>query len=63
MQQYVAITGLFTPVYEVKKSLKYDITPDNATSIKLPEKFGQIIILIEESTCDGVWIETYRYLK
>ena len=51
-QQDVTIIELFNPVYDVdKKSLKYNITPDNATSIQLPNKFGQTTIVIDN--CEG----------
>ena len=47
-KQDVAIIELFTPVYDVdKKSLKYEAIPDNATSIELPEEFGQTTIIID----------------
>ena len=50
--QDVTIIELFNPVYDVdKKSLKYNITPDNATSIQLPNKFGQTTIVIDN--CEG----------
>ena len=50
-QQDDAIVELFNPVYDVdKKSLKYDVTPDNATSINLPEEFGQIILVIDDAS-------------
>ena len=42
-EQYTAITELFNPVYDVdKKTLKYDIIPDNRTSIELPSEFEQL---------------------
>ena len=50
-QQDLAIVELFTPVYDFdKKSLKYDVTPGNATSIDLPEEFGQTTIVIDDAT-------------
>ena len=50
-QQDVAIVELFNPIYDSeKKSLKYEITPDNATSIVLPNEFGQTTIVIDPDT-------------
>ena len=47
-QQDVAIVELFTPIYDSeKKTLKYDVTPDNSTSIDLPQEFGQTTIVID----------------
>jgi hypothetical protein len=47
-QQDTAIIELFNPVYDIdKKTLKYDIIPDNATSIDLPNEFGQSTLLID----------------
>ena len=49
-QQDVAIVELFSPVYDSeKKTLKYDVTPDNATSIDLLDEFGQTTIVIDNS--------------
>ena len=40
-KQDIAIIELFNPVYDSdKKTLKYDVTPDNTTSIELHEGFG-----------------------
>ena len=40
-QQNTAIIELFSPVYDSdKKTLKYEVTLDNATSIELPSEFG-----------------------
>ena len=51
-KQEVAIVELFNPVYDVdKKSLKYEAMPDNATSIELPEEFGQMTIVIDGYDC------------
>ena len=54
-QQDTAITELFNPVYELeKKTLKYEITVDNATSIELPSEFGQFTLVIDSSAlCAG----------
>ena len=50
-QQDDVIVELFTPIYDVdKKTLKYEATPDNATSIELPSEFGQNTMLID---CEG----------
>ena len=47
-KQDVAIVELFSPIYDVdKRILKYDITPDNATSIELPEEFRQATLTID----------------
>ena len=47
-KQDVAIVELFTPIYDSDKmTLKYEVTPDNATSIDLPEEFGQTTIVID----------------
>ena len=32
-------------------ALKYEVTPDNATSIELPEEFGQSTIIIDKMGC------------
>jgi len=43
-----AILELFTPNYDSnKKTLKYDVIPDNSTSIDLPSEFGQITLIID----------------
>ncbi|MGD1836684.1 MAG: hypothetical protein ACPKPY_01325 [Nitrososphaeraceae archaeon] len=50
-KQDVVIVELFNPVYDVDKNvLKYDITPDNATSIDLSNKFGQSTLIIDPDT-------------
>jgi hypothetical protein len=47
-QQEAAIIELFNPVYnETNKKLIYDIRPDNATSIDLPNEFGHSTIIID----------------
>jgi hypothetical protein len=44
------IIELFNPVYDVdKKILKYDLTPDNITSIKLTGEFGESTLVIDGS--------------
>ena len=46
--QNVTIVELFNPVYDSdKKALKYDVIPYNATSIELPNEFGQTTIVID----------------
>jgi len=43
------IVELFNPVYDAnKKTLKYDVTADNATSIQLPNEFGQTTIVFDD---------------
>lgn len=45
---------MFSPIYEVdKKSLKYDVTLVNATSIDLPSEFGQTTIVIDNGGSAG----------
>lgn len=47
-EQGTVIIELFNPVYDEKKNtLKYDVTPDNATSIELPSEFGQSTLVID----------------
>ena len=47
-QQNTAIIELFDPIYDFdKKILKYEVIPDNATSIDLPGEFGQTTIVID----------------
>ena len=46
--QDIRIIELFNPVYDSgKKTLKYNIIPDNATSIELPNEFGLTTIMID----------------
>ena len=46
--QDVTIIELFNPIYDSNiKTLKYNITPDNATSIGLPSEFESITLLID----------------
>ena len=53
-EQNDVILELFNPIYDVdKKALKYDVTPDNATSIDLPGEFEQPILIIDCSCCSG----------
>ena len=48
--QDVTIIELFNPVYDVdKKTLKYDIIPDNVTSIDF-HKFGHSTLIIDPDT-------------
>ena len=54
-KQDVAIVELFNPVYDTnEKTLRYDATPDNATSINLPNEFGQITIVIDMDTGNDI---------
>ena len=47
-QQDVAIVELFNPIYDSEnKVLKYEATPDNATSMGLPGEFGQTTLVID----------------
>lgn len=44
----IVIFELYNSVYDVdKKILKYDVTPDNATSIELPSEFGKTAMVID----------------
>ncbi|MGD1835314.1 MAG: hypothetical protein ACPKQO_06295 [Nitrososphaeraceae archaeon] len=53
-KQDIAIVELFNPVYEVyKKTLKYDIIPENKTSIGLPSQFGKTTLVIDPTRGDG----------
>ena len=39
---------LFDPVYdERKQTLRYEVTPDNATSIELPKDLGETTLIID----------------
>jgi hypothetical protein len=47
-EQDTVIIELFNPVYDAKNNtLKYDVTPDNATSIELPTEFAQSTLVID----------------
>lgn len=52
VQQDTAITELFNPVYDIeKKTLKYEVTLDNSTSIDLATKvFGESTLVIDSSS-------------
>ena len=55
--QNVTIVELFNPVYDSdKKALKYDVIPYNATSIELPNEFGQTMMVI-----DLVWVPSKEH--
>ncbi|MGD1837913.1 MAG: hypothetical protein ACPKPY_07630 [Nitrososphaeraceae archaeon] len=42
---------MFDPVYDVEqKTLKYEITPDNATSIELPSEFELNTLIMDRMT-------------
>jgi hypothetical protein len=44
----IVIVELYNPVYDVdKKILKYDVIPDNATSIELPSEFGKTSMIMD----------------
>ncbi|MGD1836511.1 MAG: hypothetical protein ACPKPY_00450 [Nitrososphaeraceae archaeon] len=50
--QDTAIVKLFNPIYNVnKKTLKYEIAAENATSIDLPSEFGQTTLVIDNGGC------------
>jgi len=51
-EEDIALIELFNPVYdEEANALTYDAIPDNATSIDLPDEFGQATMIID-SGCD-----------
>ena len=51
-EQDIAIVDLFNPVYDVnKKTLKYEIAAENATSIELLGEFGQTTLVIDHGGC------------
>ena len=50
----VKLLELFNPVYDSdKKALKYDVTPDNATSIELPSEFGKSTLVLYVQVNNG----------
>ena len=52
--QEVIIIELFEPIYDLDiKTLKYDIIPDNTTSINLSDEFGKITLMIDPTRGDG----------
>ncbi|MGD1837743.1 MAG: hypothetical protein ACPKPY_06765 [Nitrososphaeraceae archaeon] len=53
-QQDTIIVELFNPIYDSdKKALNYEAIPNNVTSIDLPYKFGQLIVIIDTSGQPG----------
>jgi hypothetical protein len=49
-EQEIALVELFNPVYdEDSNALTYDLTPDNETSIDLPNEFGQSVMIIDSA--------------
>ncbi|MGD1837745.1 MAG: hypothetical protein ACPKPY_06775 [Nitrososphaeraceae archaeon] len=50
---------MFNLVYDLdKKTLKYDITPDNVTSIELPSDFGQTTLVTDSfGPCPGCYLQ------
>jgi hypothetical protein len=46
-EQDTAMIELFNPTYDFEKTINYEITPDNATSIELPSEFGQSTLVID----------------
>ena len=54
-KQDIAIVELFDPIYDSDKQvLKYNIIPDNVTSIELQKEFGQTTITIDAVGPGGV---------
>ena len=56
-KQDLAVVDLYNPVYDpTAKTLKYDITAENATSssIDLPLNFGQSTLIIDDSDLTGI---------
>jgi hypothetical protein len=54
-QQDIAIFELFNPAYDSNKTaLKFEVTPDNVTSIDLVCEFGQATLLIDPSGQPGM---------
>ena len=50
--QDVTIVELFNLLYDSeKKTLKYDVTPDNTTSIELQSEFGKSTMIIDVRCC------------
>ena len=49
-----AVMESFNPVYDTNtNTLTYSITAENATSIDLPNDFGQSILVIDQALCAG----------
>jgi hypothetical protein len=47
-EQDTSTVVLFDPVYdENKQTLRYEVTPDNATSIELPKDLGETTLIID----------------
>ena len=47
-EQDTSTVVLFDPVYdESKQTLRYEVTPDNATSIELPKDLGETTLIID----------------
>lgn len=47
-EQDTSAMVLFDPIYDDnKKTLRYEVTPDNATSIELPKDLGQSTLIID----------------
>lgn len=46
--QDTTVIELFNPDYDIeKKTLKYDVTPDNKTSIELPDELGKSSLIVD----------------
>ncbi|MGD1834788.1 MAG: hypothetical protein ACPKQO_03610 [Nitrososphaeraceae archaeon] len=57
-QQDTTIVELFSPIYDSdKQTLKYEVTPDNATSINIPVEFRQVTLFIDTGSNQGVVAE------
>ena len=60
--QDIAIIELFNPVYDIeKKTLRYDVTLDNSTSIELQNKFGQSSLVLDDEPA-GITVVSSVYL-
>jgi len=56
--QDIVIVDLFNPIYDIdKKTLKYEVTQDNSTSINISTKFGQVTLFIDTGSNQGVVAE------
>jgi hypothetical protein len=58
VQQDTIIVELFNPIYDSNKQiLKYDISPDDATSINISSKFGKATLFIDTGSNQGLVAE------
>lgn len=52
--QDTAVLELFNPIYDIdKRILKYEVTPDNATSINLPKEFGRLTLVVDPNAVNS----------